>query len=451
VNLTFIYPRWSVSELVWWQYLFPAAVILLLTALWLWHWRGALVALLFFGGTLLPALGFFNAYPFRFSYVADHFQYLACIGPIALAGARITTGLNSLRIPFLRPMIYGILLLTFGVLTWRQCTMYSDIETLFLTTIKRNPDCWMAYNNLGVVFLQKGKVDESDAYYQKALQIKPDYWEAHNNLGTVFLQKGKVGEAIIHYQKALQIKSDYAEADSNLGAAFLQQGKVDEAIAHLQKAIQIKPDYAEAYSNLGNAFLQKGKVDEAIANYQKALQIKPKYSAPHYNLGNAFLQKRQVNEAIAHYQKALEIKPDYAEAHGNLGNAFLQMQQVKEAIAQYQAALEINPSNVAFQNNLALVLATSPTTALRNGIKAVALAQQANQLSGGNQPLVLRTLAAAYAEVKRFPEAVETAQKALQLAKSQGNAALGETIESNLKLYQCGTPLRIPRLANGSQ
>ena len=126
-------------------------------------------------------------------------------------------------------------------------------------------------------------------------------------------------------------------------------------------------------------------------------------------------------------------------------------ERVNDAIAHYQMALEVKPLNVAFQNNLALVLAASPTTSLRNGIKAVELAQQANQLSGGNQPLLLRTLAAAYAEVNRFPEALETAQKALQLAKNQGNAALAETIESNLKLYQTNTPLRIPSLTNASE
>jgi protein O-mannosyl-transferase len=486
VNLVFIYPRWNVSEGVWWQYLFPTAALLSLTALCLLRWRWALVAMLFFAGTLFPALGFFNAYPFRFSYVADHFQYLASIGPIALAGAGITTGLNSLkkRIPFLQSMICGILLFTLGVLTWRQCAMYSDIETLFRTTIERNPDCWMAYNNIGVAFMQKGKVDEAIAHYQKALEIKPDYADAYSNLGSVFLQKGKVdeaiaryqkaleikpdyadaysnlgnaflqkgkiGEAIAHYQKALEIKPEKADAHSNLGNAFLQNGKVDEAIAHYQKALEIKPDYADAYSNLGNAFLQKGKVDEAIDHYQKALEIKPELSEPHYNLANAFLQKGKVDEAIDHYQKALEIKPDYAEAHGNLGNVLLQKGRMNDAIAQYQMALEIKPLNVAFQNNLALVLATSPSTSLRNGIKAVALAQQANQLSGENQPLILCTLAAAYAEVQQFPEAVETAQKALKLAKSQGNAALGETIEANLKLYQCGTPLRIPHLTNAS-
>jgi protein O-mannosyl-transferase len=486
VNLVFIYPRWNISEWVWWQYLFPVAVFLLLTALWLWRRRGILVGLLFFAGTLFPALGFFNVYPFRFSYVADHFQYLASIGPVALAGAGITTGLNFLkkRNPFLTPVICGMLVSTLGVLTWRQCAMYSDGETLLRTTIERNPDCWMAYNNLGVALLQKGQVDEATADYRKALEIKPDYAEAHSNLGTALLQKGQPDEAITHYQKALEIKPDDADAHGSLGNAFLQKGKVDEAIAHYQmaleikpdktdahsnlgtallrkglvdeaivhcqKALEIKPDYADAQSNLGNAYLYKGKVDEAIAHYQKALEIKPDFSECHYNLGNAYLSKRKVNEAIAHYQKALEIKPDYAEAHGNLGNAFLQKGRADEAIVHYQMALEVKPLDVGFLNNLALVLATSPATSLRNGYQAVELAEEANQLSGGRQPLVLRTLAAAYAEAKRFPEAVATAQRAIKLAEGQGNVALGETIESNLKLYQGDAPLRIQGLMHAS-
>jgi protein O-mannosyl-transferase len=486
-NLAFIYPRWNVSESVWWQYLFPAAAFLLLAVLWLWRWRGSAVAFLFFAGTLFPALGFFNVYPFRFSYVADHFQYLASIGPIALAAAGIATALNSLKKGnrVLRPLICGILILMLGVLTRQQCAMYSDIETLFQTTLERNPSCWMAHNNLGVARLQKGQVDEAIGHYQKAVAIKPDYAEAYRNLGNAFLQKGQVDQAMAHFQKAFEISPDYADAHKNFGNAFLQKGQVDEAITHYQKALEIKPDKADAYSNLGNAFLQKGLVDqamaqfqkaleiepdyadarsnlgnaflqkkqvsEAITHYQKALEIKPDFPEAHYNLGNAFLQKKQVDEAITHYQKALEIKPEYSEALGNLGNAFLQKGQVDEAITRYQKALEIKPSNVAVQNNLAWVFATSPTNSLRNGIKAVELAREANQLSGGIQPLILRTLAAAYAEAKRFPEAVQTAQRALSLAKSQYKTALGETIESELKLYQANTPLRIPGLAQTSR
>jgi tetratricopeptide (TPR) repeat protein len=313
----------------------------------------------------------------------------------------------------------------------------------FQTALQINPDHAEAHNNLGNILLQKGKVDEAIAHFQKALQIIPDYAEVHYNLGNALLQKGKVDEAIAHYQMALQIKPDNAEAHYNLGNELLQKGKVDEAIAHFQKALQITPEFAEAHYNLGDALLQKGKVDEAIAHFQKALQITPEFAEAHYNLGGALLQKGSVDEAIAHYQKALQIKPDYAKAHFNLGNALFQKGSVDEAIAHFQKALEIDPDYAKAQNNLAWVLATCPQASLRNGNKAVELAQRANQLTGDGNPAILGTLAAAYAEAGRFPEAVETAQRALQLAETQSNTALAEAIRSQMKLYQAGLPFHL--------
>ncbi len=306
--------------------------------------------------------------------------------------------------------------------------------------LKIKPDYAEVHYNLGNALLKKGSVDEAIAQYQKALQITLDYAEAHNNLGSALLQKGSVDEAIAHYQKALQIKPDYAEACYNLGNALLKKGSVDEAIAHFQKVLQITPDNAEAHNNLGNALLKKGSVDEAIAHFQKALQIKPDFAEAHNNLGNALLQKGSVDEAIVYYQKALQIKPDYAEAHYNLGNALLQKGNVDEAIAHFQKALQIKPDFAEAQNNLARVLATCPQASLRNGNKAVELAQRANQLTGDGNPVVLGTLAAAYAEAGQFPKAVETAQRALQLAERQSNTALADAIRSQLKLYQAGIP-----------
>ncbi len=514
-NLVFIYPRWNVSQTVWWQYLFPAAALLLLAGSWRWRRRsrGPLAGLLFFAGTLFPALGFFNVYPFRFSFVADHFQYLAGIGPITLATAGMTAafGLLEKGKPFLKPVLCGALLVPLGILTWQQCGMYADVETLWQTTIRLNPNCWMAYNNLGLALFQKGQVGEAITHYQKALQIKPDYAEAHNNLGNALLKKGKVDEAITHYQKALQIKPDYAEAHNNLGNALLKRGEVDEAIVHFQAALQIKPNYAEAHNNLGsallkkdevdeaiehfqearhiepdnaeacynlgialfqkgevdeaivhfqaalqikpddaeahinlaNALFQKGEVDEAITHYQKALHIEPDDAEVHINLGDALLQKGDADEAITHYQRALQINPAYAEAHINLGNALLQKGGADEAITHYQKALQIEPDNAEAQNNLAWVLATCPQASLRNGGKAVELARRANQLTGDGNPVVLGTLAAAYAEAGRFPEAVATAQRALQVAGTQSNTALAEAIRSQLKRYQAGLPFHL--------
>jgi tetratricopeptide (TPR) repeat protein len=302
------------------------------------------------------------------------------------------------------------------------------------------PDSAEAHNNLGNALFQKGSVDEAIAHYQKALQINSDFVGAHNNLGNALLQKGRVDEAITHFQKALQINPDNVEAHNSLGNALLKKGNVDEAIVHYQKALQINPDSMEAHYNLGNAFRQKGRIDKAIVHYQKALQINPDYAEAHNNLGSAFLQMGRMDEAIIQYQTALRIKPDYAEAHNNLGNAFRQMGRMDEAIVHYQKALQIKPDYPGALNNLARVLATCPQASLRNGNKAVELAQRANQLTGDGNPVVLGTLAAAYAEAGRFPEAVKTAQRALQLAERQSNTALADAIRSQLKLYQAGIP-----------
>jgi tetratricopeptide (TPR) repeat protein len=218
---------------------------------------------------------------------------------------------------------------------------------------------------------------------------------------------------------------------------------VDEAIAHYQKALQINPDYAEAHYNLGDALIRRGSANEAIAHFQKALEIDPDYAGAHINLGNALLQKGRVDEAITHYQKALQINPYFAVAHINLGNALIRKGRVDEAITHYQTALEITPDFAEAQKNLAWVLATCPQASLRNGNKAVELAQRANQLTGDGNPIVLGTLAAAYAEAGRFPEAVATAQRALQLAETQSNTALADGLRSQLKLYQAGLPFHL--------
>jgi protein O-mannosyl-transferase len=237
--------------------------------------------------------------------------------------------------------------------------------------------------------------------------------------------------------------SDNVIGHNNLGDALLKKGSVNEAIAHFQKALQIKPDYVEACYNLGNALLQKGEVDEAIAQYQKVLQIKPDDAETCYNLGNALLQKGRVDEAITHYQKALQIKPNYAEAHINLGNVLLQRGHVDEAIAQYQKGLQIKPDSPYVLNNLAWLLATSPDAHIRDGVQAVKYANRACELTHYGMPPLVCTLAAADAEAGRFNDAVETAQRALQLAEAQSNTALADAIRSQMKLYQAGLPFHL--------
>jgi tetratricopeptide (TPR) repeat protein len=451
-NLIFVYPRWQVSQTVWWQYLYPGAALLLLGAL-CWQqrrWRGPLAGLLFFGGTLFPALGFFNVYPFRFSLVADHFQYLAGIGPIVLVAAGIGTLFGSFqeRRLFWGPAFCGTLLAVLCVLTWRQCGMYANIETLWRTTLAWNPNSSLAHNNLGNFFLQNGRTDEAMEQFRKALEIEPRYALAHNNLGAALYQKGRVDEAVTYYQKALEIEPRYAEAHNNLGIVLFQKGQVDEAIAHFQKALAIQPNNAEIYNNFGNALLEKGEADGAIRCFQKAVEIAPDFAGAQENLGMILFQKGQMDEAIVHYQKAVAIQPVNAEFQYNLGYALFLKGEASGAIAHYQRSLELQPQNAIAGKNLAWILATCPEASVRNGRKAVELAEQAARLSGGTNPIFIGTLAAAYAEAGRFPEAVEMAQRARQLAADQNNAALVDVLQMQIGLYQAGSPFRDASQAN---
>ena len=226
---------------------------------------------------MFPALGFFNVYPFCYSFVADHFQYLASIGPITLAAAGIALLFRSLvnKRPFTELIVCGTLLLVLGVSSWRQSRMYSDIETIWRTTIARNPDCGIANNNLGGYLYKEGRIEEAMQHYQKALQIDPNYVEALNNLGIALAAEGRFDEAIENYHKALQINPDFPSTLNNLGIALAGRGQFDEAIENYRKAIQISPNYADALDNLGAALTVKGRFEEALEYYRQVLAIDP--------------------------------------------------------------------------------------------------------------------------------------------------------------------------------
>jgi tetratricopeptide (TPR) repeat protein len=220
------------------------------------------------------------------------------------------------------------------------------------------------------------------------------------------------------------------------------KGDREEAIAQFRKALEDKPDYAEARLNLGNALYAKGNQDEAIAQFRKTLEIQPDYAEARLNLGDALFMEGQLEEAIAQYRQAVEIKPDFAEALSNLGAALLRKGQTREALDAWQKSLEIKPGQLSVQNQLAWLLATTPDAALRNGAKAVALAAQASQRSGGGNPVNLRILAAAYAEEGNYGLAAATARRALELAAQQKNDALSAALQKEIQLYQANTPLR---------
>jgi tetratricopeptide (TPR) repeat protein len=194
--------------------------------------------------------------------------------------------------------------------------------------------------------------------------------------------------------------------------------------------------------NLGNALLRQGDLDGALDCLQKAAAANPSQLETWFNLGNGFLQKGDLDQAISSYRRAVQLNPRHADTCANLGVAYYKQGQIRPAMEAWQQTLAINPNQLYVQNNLAWLLATTPDASLRDGAKAVALAAQANQSSGGNNPAVLHTLAAAYAEEGSYSLAAATAERAMELAVAQKNSGLAATLQNEIKRYHAGAPVR---------
>ncbi|MBV8274142.1 MAG: tetratricopeptide repeat protein [Verrucomicrobia bacterium] len=320
------YPRWQIDAWRWVSYLPLLAVIGILSIFRLKRkpWcRVCFLAFTYFITALLPILGLIDNPIFRFSLVFDHFQYLASMGALALAGAGLArlSDFILLEKPWLQSALCAGLLLILGTVTWQRTWAYESQEALWSDTLTDNPNCWAGHNNLGLVFFRRGQAEEAIKHFQKALEINPNYAEAHSNLGAALGRKGQVDEAVEQFRKALEINPNYVEAHSNLGLALFQKGQMQEAVAQYQKALEINPNSFEGHANLGNAFFTKGQLDEAVTQYEKAAEIDPNYFAGHYNLGLAFFRKGQLDEAVIQFRETLRLKPDFGPAKVQLAQA----------------------------------------------------------------------------------------------------------------------------------
>ncbi len=361
VNLTFSYPRWEINARAPLQYLGLAGCVAFGLLLWLRRRslaRGVVAGVLFFVAALSPLLGFIPLYTFRYSFVADHYQYLACAGLIIPAATLISGRLASKPSGrAFRLCLPGALLLVLGLLTWKQAHIYADEKTLWQDTLAKNPASWMAHHNLGSAFQKGGQLDEATAQYQETIRLKPDYTPAHYNLGNTLSKKGQLDEAIHQYQEALRLKPDYADAHYNLGNILMKRGQMGEAVRHFEEAIRFKPDDPEVHNNLANALVRENRTGEAIGQYQEALRLNWDYAEAHYNLGTTLLRIGQVDEAIRQLQDTIRLKPDNAMAHNNLGSALVRNGQMDEALGQFQETLRLRPDYAEAHYNIGIALA----------------------------------------------------------------------------------------------
>ena len=256
--------------------------------------------------------------------------------------------------------------------------------------------------------------------------------------------------ALYRHQRAILSTAAILIIGSLSLCAWVQTTYWRDSETLFRHALAVTANNDVAKNNLGIVFLGQGKVDEAISLLQAAVDLRPDNSPAHENLAKALLQKGQVSEAIIHYRKLLELQPDNIEVHNIVGTVLTQQGRVREGIEEWQKVLAIQPDNGNAMSNLAWVFATSPDDSLRDGAKAVQLAEQALHISARRIPILFRTLAAAYAESGRFSEAIQTAQQGFELANSQGNSGLATELQGNIALYQERQPLRDSSLTNGS-
>ncbi len=311
----------------------------------------------------------------------------------------------------------------------------------FDIALRIEPNDAEPHNNMGNALLKAGRIPEAIEEFQAALRINPASAEIHGNLGKALLDQGRTGDAIAEFRAALKIDPDNTRAHDNLAKALFQSGDTDEAIDECREALRVDPNDGLAHANLGDALLEQGRVDEAIIECLAAIRIDPNDAGAHNNLANAFMRRGRTAEAISQYSAALRIDSSLVVTRINLANALYEQGRLAEAIAQYRTVLQIEPANIDAENDLAMILATAAQKSLRDGPAALDLALNANRSTGGSNPLILRTLAAAYAENGDFPNALQTAQTALDLATNQSNAAAAQALRGEIKLYEAGRPV----------
>jgi tetratricopeptide (TPR) repeat protein len=444
-NLSFVYIRWHPNPYSWRQWLFPISALGVLLALWLARrriGRGPIAAAFFYLGTLFPSLGFMNAYFMRYSFVCDHWAYLSSLSLIASAAVLMTHLAAHFRS---RASLYGmsaVLLPILAILTWEQCGIYKDLETLWRDTLTKNPTTWLALNNLGIVLRNENRLPEAIQLYEESLRYDPNYAETHNNLGVALKAEGKTQEAIEQYLIAIRIKPDYADAYDNYGNALRAQGKLSDAVAQIEQSLRLEPDWAEAHYDLGIALTQQGKIEEADDQYRQALDLDPDYFEARCNFAINLMQLGNFSAAVEQYNEAVRIRPNSSAAHNDLAVALSHMGRLREAISQWELAVRIKPNYADAAHSLAWLLATLAPEDGGDPAQAVALAEHACDLTGYQRPDYVDTLAAAYASAGRFDDAIVTAQKAIDLARSAGDSQFAGEIQSRLDLYRNGEPAR---------
>jgi len=406
-GLAVFYPRpetWPI-----WQVAGSGLVLISISTLAVWMVRRypyLTVGWLWYLGTLVPVIGIVQV---GRQAMADRYTYVPLIGLFILitwGGVSIVSKWRHQKFVLVLSAAIVISVLLTG--TWFQLQYWRNSITLYRHTLNVTIKNYLAHYNLGVALENQGQIGEAMDHYSEAVRIKPDYVEAHNNLGIALLHQRQIKDAIAHFSQVINLSPNNAEVHNNLGLALENQGQMEEAMTHYSEALRIKPDLAQAHFNIANLLVKQGQIDKATEHLFEAVRIKPDMTAAHYNLGVVLLRQGKPRDGIGHLHAALRLKPDWP----------------------------------LVLNKLAWIMSTHEDPQFRNGVEAIQLAQKACEKTGYKNPVFLETLAAAYAETGRFDNALQTAQRALEVAATLGQREVIERVKYQMDLYKNGRPFR---------
>jgi len=415
--LIFIYPRWTIdhgSLIAWWPLLAALAAGAGLIWLFAKGIRGPFLAIAFFAGTVLPALGFFNVYPHIFSFVADHFQYLASIGVIALA---VMVAHRWLPDPKRLLRVAVVPLLVLVVLSWRHTGDFADLETLWTRTLAKNPDAWMPHNNLGAMRLRQAE--------QLMSRGEP--------------ADDVVAQAEQHARRAVELNPGHHTAHANLAEALRLQGRSVEALAEARLAAEQRPEWPGHHYSLGRLLELTAKPDEAEASYRAAIRLDPSLTAARLDLGRLLIARDVIDDAAAQYEAVLQRDPENFIALGTLANIRAGQARHAEAESLYDRAFAAAPrvqDKVQIAMREAVFLIQCPDPAVRDPEKAAIIAAQVVRNTRGELPNTIDVLAMALAAAGRFDEAIQAAEQAARRARDIGLTDLAAEIDGRLEHYR---------------
>lgn len=450
--LIFIYPRWQIDPARAVDYLpLAAGVPLLAGCAWLARRRVVAPALLalYVGVTLFPALGFLNVYPHRFSYVADHFNYLGSLGYIALfallARWALDRALTAARRTLFEPWLATAVLAVLGIATFRQSAIYRDSTTLWERTLAANDKAWIGMVNLGIQYAAAGRHDEARDLFSRATQYPQAHFEAYSGLGQIADLRGELNDAVVWYEKARDAKPDWAGVWSNLGVVYQKLNRLGDAAECLERSVKLLPSAGVPWSNLAKVYAAQGRMDDALAAASRAVVCAPHEVEFLTHLGNVLVQERtfeRLSRAAEVYADAVRGDATRVDARQGLLLALYDLGRYDDAFRAAREAAARFPSDARIANQYAWMLATCPRDELRDGAAALRLVREVVAPQTGMRPTPLSTLAAALAETGQLREAADVAAHAVGMASGEGDSRKAAEIGRYLEAYRAGRPWR---------